>query len=67
MCVCVCVYLYEGLCVHAASGLLYSIALLQVLLQSQRVDGEEWHVGLVEERHMIKHNYTSRDHRWIYL
>lgn len=40
------VYLDEGLGVQGGVGLLQPHALLLVLLQSQRVDGEEGHVGL---------------------
>ncbi len=40
------VYLDEGLVVQGGVGLLQPHTLLLVLLQSQRVDGEEGHVGL---------------------
>lgn len=36
----------EGLILQGGSCLVHPSALLQVLLQSQRVDGEEGHVGL---------------------
>lgn len=39
-------YLDEGLVVEGGVGQLQAHALLLVLLQSQRVDGEEGHVGL---------------------
>lgn len=42
-------YLNEGLVVQGVVGLLQAHALLLVLLQSQRVDGEKRHVGLEEE------------------
>ena len=41
-----CVYLDEGLVVQCGVSLLKSYTLLLVLLQSQRVDGEQRHVGL---------------------
>lgn len=44
------VYMYEGLVVQGCCRLLYSSTLLQVLLQSQRVDGEERHVRLQRRR-----------------
>lgn len=45
-------HLDEGLVVQGGVGLLQPHALLLVLLQSQRVDGEEGHVGL-GHRHTI--------------
>lgn len=40
----------EGLVLQGGSCLVHPSALLQVLLQSQRIDGEEGHVGLMETK-----------------
>lgn len=52
------VYLGEGLAVQGGVGLLQPHALLLVLLQSQRVDGEEGHVGL-EHKHRKRKGLIS--------
>lgn len=44
------IYLDEGLIVEGGGGHLQAHALLLVLLQSQRIDGEERHVGLQHKR-----------------
>lgn len=53
------VYLDESLVVQGGVGLLQPHALLLVLLQSQRVDGEEGHVGL-KERGGVRFNNTRK-------
>lgn len=43
----------EGLVLQGGSCLVHPSALLQVLLQSQRIDGEEGHVGLMETKNSV--------------
>lgn len=54
-----CICLDKGLALQGVAGLLQPHALLLVLLQSQRVDGEKRHVGLSEREKTFLSN-TSK-------